>query len=163
MLNSIDEFIMKDSKIYLIGAFPPPVHGMSIVNDAIRGKIISLGIQPIVIDLSDSSLNRLLYSRLFRIRKILRAPRKNQLNADKIKLPPLKNSIDKMNNGKWKCNVCKTKNEYVNAFCNVCKRLKPQSHTKSPSGSNSGSGTENQNQNCKANNLSMINFEIDSR
>jgi glycosyltransferase involved in cell wall biosynthesis len=71
-LNSIDEFTMKDSKIYLIGAFPPPVHGMSIVNDAIRGKIISLGIQPIVIDLSDSSLNRLLYSRLFRIRKILR-------------------------------------------------------------------------------------------
>ena len=63
---------MINSKIYLIGAFPPPVHGMSLVNAAIKKNVISLGIQPIVIDLSTSSLNRALYSRLFRIRKILR-------------------------------------------------------------------------------------------
>ena len=61
----------KNSKIYLIGAFPPPVHGMSLVNDAIKENIISLGIHPVVIDLSASTFNRALYSRLFRIKKIV--------------------------------------------------------------------------------------------
>jgi glycosyltransferase involved in cell wall biosynthesis len=62
---------MKNPKIYLIGSFPPPVHGMSLVNLEIKKKIVSLGIQPTVIDLSALSLNRALYLRLSRIRKIL--------------------------------------------------------------------------------------------
>jgi glycosyltransferase involved in cell wall biosynthesis len=67
---------MKNSETYLIGAFSPPVHGMSLVNDAIKKKIITLGIQPVVIDLAASSLNRTLFLRLLRIIKIVKGLKK---------------------------------------------------------------------------------------
>lgn len=63
---------MNNLDIHMVGSFPPPIHGMSLVNNAIKEKIISLGIQPIVINLSALSLSRKWYTRLYRIRKILR-------------------------------------------------------------------------------------------
>lgn len=54
----------------MIGDFPPPVHGKSLANAAIRERIIRLGAYPIIINLSPPSLNRRWFTRLLRIRRV---------------------------------------------------------------------------------------------
>lgn len=61
----------KIRRIYLVGPMPPPVHGMSMVTAATYKKLIQLGGGVDLIDLSADSLDRALYVRLARIRKIL--------------------------------------------------------------------------------------------
>ena len=51
----------------MVGAFPPPIHGMSVVNNTIRERFSAKGIYPIVINLSATSLNRKFVSRFSRL------------------------------------------------------------------------------------------------
>lgn len=55
----------------MIGAFPPPVHGMSNVNKAMHQLLTREHAKVVVIDISASSLNRSLLARLERIYKVL--------------------------------------------------------------------------------------------
>lgn len=59
---------MKHQRVCLVGMFPPPLHGMSLINEFVR-KRISLDDSPIVIDFSPRNLNR---SLLIRSGKIFR-------------------------------------------------------------------------------------------
>ncbi len=58
------------AKIFLIGPFPPPTHGMAFVNAMMRRHIISLGAEPTILDTSPKLLNRRLSARLIRIPKV---------------------------------------------------------------------------------------------
>jgi len=53
--------------VIMVGAFPPPVHGMANVNAAVKSALETYGVTPITIDTSPSSLQRGLLSRLGRI------------------------------------------------------------------------------------------------
>jgi glycosyltransferase involved in cell wall biosynthesis len=53
--------------VCMIGEFPPPVHGMSLVNDAVRRKLVRAGLDPCVIRLSPSSLNRNWFIRMSKL------------------------------------------------------------------------------------------------
>ena len=55
------------AKIFLIGPFPPPTHGMAFINAMMRDRIISLGAGCIILDTSPRTLNRNLSARLIRI------------------------------------------------------------------------------------------------
>jgi len=59
-------------KIYMIGAFPPPVHGMSVINVTIKKHLASFGGEPVIINLSPVSLNRAWHTRFGRFGKILK-------------------------------------------------------------------------------------------
>lgn len=56
----------------MIGAFPPPVHGMAAVNAAVRDALQQAGVPPTVIDLAAPSLDRSLAARLGRLPRVLR-------------------------------------------------------------------------------------------
>lgn len=56
----------------MIGAFPPPVHGMAAVNAAVRDALLRAGVKPMVIDLAAPSLDRSLVARLGRLPRVLR-------------------------------------------------------------------------------------------
>jgi len=58
-------------KLVMVGAFPPPVHGMAAVNLAVSKELRKLGIQPIIINLSAASLNRSVFARAKRLPKVL--------------------------------------------------------------------------------------------
>jgi len=60
-------------QIVMVGAFPPPVHGMAVVNAAVREQLRQAGgVEPLVVDLAASSLDRSLVARLVRLPKVLR-------------------------------------------------------------------------------------------
>ena len=59
------------TKVMCVGAFPPPVHGMAMVNAAVRDQLCGTGIDLQVIDLSAPNLERSLYARLRRLPKVL--------------------------------------------------------------------------------------------
>jgi glycosyltransferase involved in cell wall biosynthesis len=58
--------------IVMIGPFPPPVHGMAAVNNAVRLRLQAAGSEPFAIDLAAPSLNRALWVRLGRVPRVLR-------------------------------------------------------------------------------------------
>lgn len=58
--------------IVMVGAFPPPVHGMAAVNAAVRDAVQRAGATPLVIDVAGSGLQRSLMARLGRLPKVLR-------------------------------------------------------------------------------------------
>lgn len=58
--------------ICLIGAQPPPVHGMSMVNSFVAEKLECMGIPLIVVDMSPISLSRSSANRLGRIGKVMK-------------------------------------------------------------------------------------------
>lgn len=58
--------------IVMVGPFPPPVHGMAMVNAAVRAALQEAGAAPLVIDLSSPDLNRALAARLGRLPKVVR-------------------------------------------------------------------------------------------
>jgi glycosyltransferase involved in cell wall biosynthesis len=61
-----------ESSLVMIGAFPPPVHGMAAVNAAVRQELEATGVAPAVIDIAAANLNRSLRSRLGRSLRVLR-------------------------------------------------------------------------------------------
>lgn len=56
----------------MVGAFPPPVHGMAEVNAAVRDALRQAGVTPTVIDLAAPSLARSVAVRLGRLPRVLR-------------------------------------------------------------------------------------------
>ena len=56
----------------MVGALPPPVHGMAAVNAAVRERLMEAGANPIVIDVSPRSLERSLSVRLRRLPRVVR-------------------------------------------------------------------------------------------
>lgn len=61
------------TKIFLVGTFPPPVHGMSMVNAFIKENLIQHGYSPIIINTAISTLQRQWYVRLRRVGKVFNA------------------------------------------------------------------------------------------
>jgi len=58
--------------VVMVGAFPPPVHGMAAVNAAVRDALQQEGATPLVIDIAAPGLDRSLIARLGRLPKVLR-------------------------------------------------------------------------------------------
>lgn len=58
--------------VVMVGTFPPPVHGMSLVNAAVKKYFSDNGIETCIIDTSAWDLNRSIFARLSRISAILR-------------------------------------------------------------------------------------------
>ncbi len=58
--------------IVMIGAFPPPMHGMAAVNNAVKQQLDGCGSKPLVIDVAANSLERTLMARLGRFPKVLK-------------------------------------------------------------------------------------------
>ena len=61
---------MKDSSICLVGMFPPPLHGMSLINEHIRRRIAKTEI-PRVIDFSPSKLDSSFFTRFSKIFRVI--------------------------------------------------------------------------------------------
>ncbi len=61
-----------ENSVVMVGAFPPPVHGMAMVNAAVRDALQQAGVTPTVIDLAAPSLDRSLSARLGRLPRVLR-------------------------------------------------------------------------------------------
>jgi glycosyltransferase involved in cell wall biosynthesis len=57
--------------VVMIGAFPPPMHGMAAVNAAVCERLVGAGSEILVIDVAAPSLNRSLIQRLGRLPKVL--------------------------------------------------------------------------------------------
>lgn len=62
----------ENKNVVMVGAFPPPVHGMAAVNAAVRDALQQAGVTPSVIDLAAPSLDRSLAARLDRLPRVLR-------------------------------------------------------------------------------------------
>jgi glycosyltransferase involved in cell wall biosynthesis len=59
-------------RLIMVGAFPPPLHGMAAVNVAIRDEIRKAGIEPEIVNLAATSLRRSLIARLSRVPRVAR-------------------------------------------------------------------------------------------
>jgi glycosyltransferase involved in cell wall biosynthesis len=57
--------------IALVGAFPPPVHGMSVVNEAIKNELIKCDAEHIIFDVSQRDVTRNFISRISRVYKVI--------------------------------------------------------------------------------------------
>jgi glycosyltransferase involved in cell wall biosynthesis len=63
----------KDKKdVLIVGAFPPPMHGMAAVNVAVYDAVRQAGVVPTVIDLAAPGLDRSIAARLRRLPRVLR-------------------------------------------------------------------------------------------
>lgn len=60
-------------RILLVGTFPPPVHGMAAVNQAVLGRLVSEGWMAEKIDTAPPTLSRALLARLSRIPSVIKA------------------------------------------------------------------------------------------
>lgn len=60
-------------KLCIIGTFPPPVHGLSLINKAMKDEFIKAGLKPLVLDISSKSLNRSFFNIFFRLLKSILA------------------------------------------------------------------------------------------
>jgi len=58
--------------VYLVGTFPPPLHGMAAVNAAMRERLLEAGFNVVTLNTAPWSLNRSLVARLTRIPRLLR-------------------------------------------------------------------------------------------
>lgn len=59
------------SRVIMVGAVPPPVHGMAAVNSAVRAALQQAGVEPRVINMASPSLNRSPLVRLARLPRVL--------------------------------------------------------------------------------------------
>jgi len=59
--------------IVMVGPFPPPVHGMAVINDRVRQHLAEAGSEPRILNTSANTLNRGIYARMKRIPRIFRA------------------------------------------------------------------------------------------
>ena len=62
---------MKRSRVCLVGMFPPPLHGMSLINEYVK-KRISAQVSPLVIDFSPRIVDRALMARFGKIFPVIR-------------------------------------------------------------------------------------------
>lgn len=62
---------MKSSQVCLIGIFPPPLHGMSLINEYVKNRI-SINASPLVIDFAPRSLERSFIVRFGKVFRVLR-------------------------------------------------------------------------------------------
>ena len=60
-------------KLCIIGTFPPPVHGLSLVNKAMKDEFVKVGLKPLVLDISSKSLNRTFINIFLRLLKSILA------------------------------------------------------------------------------------------
>jgi glycosyltransferase involved in cell wall biosynthesis len=58
--------------VFMVGAFPPPMHGMAAVNEAVRAQLERLGIPLVGINIAASSLDRSLTVRFARLPSAMR-------------------------------------------------------------------------------------------
>jgi len=58
--------------VFMVGAFPPPVHGVAVVNEAVRVQLERIGIPLVGINMAAPSLDRSLTARLARLPNALR-------------------------------------------------------------------------------------------
>lgn len=63
--------MLKQKQVCMISIFPPPLHGMSLVNDYVRRRL-TLNSLPLVIDLSPRNLDRACIVRIGKIFRVLR-------------------------------------------------------------------------------------------
>lgn len=63
-------------RVFLIGAQPPPIHGMAAINGAVRERLVAQGVAPIIIDVAAPTLKRSFEGRLGRIPKVILGLRK---------------------------------------------------------------------------------------
>jgi glycosyltransferase involved in cell wall biosynthesis len=61
----------KPRSMVMVGAFPPPLHGMAAVNAAVHDGISAAGVSPVVIDIAAPNLNRSLRARFGRLPRVL--------------------------------------------------------------------------------------------
>jgi len=57
----------------MVGVFPPPVHGMSMINAAVYEHLCARRVAPLVLDLAPASLSRSWCNRFSRIRKVIKS------------------------------------------------------------------------------------------
>ncbi|CAH9018347.1 glycosyltransferase family 4 protein [Candidatus Nitrosacidococcus sp. I8] len=57
-------------KIIMIGAFPPPIHGMAMINSAVQEHLEKIGSTPTVINLAASSLSKSFFTKLKRMYRV---------------------------------------------------------------------------------------------
>lgn len=62
-----------EQRLSMVGAFPPPMHGMAAVNAAVRDRLQAAGFELQVMDIAASNLQRGLLARLSRLPRIFRA------------------------------------------------------------------------------------------
>ena len=72
VVTDLQEGRRNQSYVVMIGAFPPPVHGMAAINAAVYGQLVAVGVAPRVIDIAATDLNRSLLSRLGRSLRVFR-------------------------------------------------------------------------------------------
>lgn len=65
-----------ENSVVMVGAFPPPVHGMAAVNAAMRDALRQAGVTATVIDIAAPSLDRSIADRLGRLPRVLRGLRR---------------------------------------------------------------------------------------
>ena len=58
-------------RVFMLGTFPPPVHGMAQVNESVRDALQCLGAEVIVLDTSAKTLNRAVWPRFKRLFRVL--------------------------------------------------------------------------------------------
>ena len=58
--------------VFMVGAFPPPVHGMGAVNTIVREQLIEAGVELTVIDVAAKGLKRSPAARFARVATVLR-------------------------------------------------------------------------------------------
>lgn len=57
--------------VTMVGAFPPPIHGLSTTNMSVRGDLAERGFSVAVIDIAADGLGRSLYSRIGRLPRVI--------------------------------------------------------------------------------------------
>jgi glycosyltransferase involved in cell wall biosynthesis len=61
-----------DRRIVMVGAYPPPFHGMAAINEAVRRQVVDNGAVPIVFDISASNLDRSISTHFGKFRRVIR-------------------------------------------------------------------------------------------
>lgn len=68
--DKIEKMTAPPPPVLMVGAFPPPVHGMAAVNAAVYEQIVRVGGKPTVINIAAKTLERSLIVRLGRVWKV---------------------------------------------------------------------------------------------
>lgn len=58
--------------VFMVGSFPPPVHGAALINQKVREYLGAVGAPPAVIDVSAKNLSRSFWARLGRLPNVMR-------------------------------------------------------------------------------------------
>ena len=58
------------SQVTMIGTFPPPMHGMAVVNAAVRERLLASAVSVVVINTAPASLDRAMLTRLGRLPRV---------------------------------------------------------------------------------------------